>query len=237
MPMRRSTGVSLMRHELGATRIVVSTLAGIIAAAGVMHGYFEVRQGGAPDGLVFNAIGPQQRLWEYAGLHAFTVTPSSVVTGIVAIVVGAVATVWAVRYIHTRSGPWVMLGLFLVLFLSGGGFGPIGVGIPVSLVATRIGKPLAWWRRHLPPRPRRVVAATWPWTLVVYVVLFLASVATIISGKPLTLLTGEETAQAIVLEAGYVLLAVMVMSIISAFAHDIHHRTDVPTAVRIPARR
>jgi len=228
-----------MSNEISATRVVVSTLAGIIAAAGVMHGYFEVRQGGAPDGLVVNAIGPQQRLWEYAGLHAFTVIPSFVVSGIAAITVGAVAIVWAVRYIHTRSGPRVMLGLFLLLFLSGGGFGPIGVGIPVSLVATRIGKPLTW-RRHLPPRARRVVAATWPWTLVVYVALFLASVATTISGKPLTLLTGEETAQAIVLEAGYVLLAVMVVSIISAFAHDLHHRIDVPTAglnepVHIPA--
>jgi hypothetical protein len=156
-----------------------------------------VRQGGAPEGLVVNAIGPQQRLWEYAGLHPFPVIPNYVATGIVAIV----------------------------------GFGPIGVGVPVSLVATRIGKPLTWWRRHLPPRSRRVVAATWPWTLVVYVALFLASVATTVSGRPSTLLTGEETAQAIVIEAGYVLLAVMVVSIISAFAHD-HQHADIQTAGR-----
>jgi hypothetical protein len=197
----------------------------MIAAAGVMHGLFELLQGGTPSGLVVNAIGPDQRMWPHAGLHAFTLVPSFTITGVMAITVGLAATIWAVFFVDTRSGPWIMLGLFVALFLVGGGFGPIGVGIPVSLVATRIGRPLRWWRRHLSRGTGDALAALWPWSLVAYVVLFVASVATTISGWPVTLVIDDATAQAVVLQAGYVLLAVMVVAIVAAFAHDV--RTSV----------
>jgi hypothetical protein len=215
-----------------ATRIVASTLAGITTAAGVMHGWFELLQGiDAPaGGPIINAIGPEQRLWEYAALHAFTLIPSYLVTGLVAIALGIIATIWALAYIDTRPGPRVMLALSIALFLGGGGFGPLFTGVFASLVATRIRRPLTWWRAHLSDRVRDVLARARLWMLVLYVMVFLLAVETTIFGRPLTLLLDADTTYEIVLRAGNLTLLLMVLAVLSAFAHDIP-RGSVPVNV------
>jgi hypothetical protein len=210
------------RRGMSATRIVASTLAGITTAASVMHGCFEILQGNsAPGGLVFNAIGPGQRMWEYAALHAFTIVPSFFVTGVLSITLGLLATIWAVAFIDKKSGPWVMFLLSILLFLVGGGSGPLFIGSFASLIATRIGKPLTWWRRHLPGTIRTFFAQLWPGILIFYALLFLLSVETTIFGQPLNLLLDVNTTYQIVLMAGNVLLLFMLLSVLSAFAHDI----------------
>ncbi len=116
-------------HIVSATRIVASTLGGIISIAGVMRGCFEILQGNhAPSGLVFNAIGPGQRIWEFATLHALTLVPNLLATGILAVLVGLLGAIWAVVFIDRKSSPWIMFVLSIILFLVGGGFGPPSMG-------------------------------------------------------------------------------------------------------------
>jgi hypothetical protein len=207
----------------GTTRVVASVFGGIVSIAGVMHGCFEILQGdSAPSGLVINAIGPEQRIWDYAALHAFTVIPNLRVTGILAIIFGLLATLWAVALIDRRSGPWGMLLLSLGLFLVGGGFGPLFNGTFASLVATRINRPLTWWRTHLSAGIRNILVKLWPGMLVFYVLVFLLAVETTIFGWPLNLLFDADTTYLVVLRAGNFMLIFMVLAVLSAFAHDIH---------------
>jgi hypothetical protein len=207
----------------GMTKVVASTFGGVVSIAGVMHGCFEILQGSAaPSGLVINAIGPNQRIWDYAALHAFTVIPSLSLAGILAIIFGLLATLWAVAFIDRKSGPWGMLLLSLGLFLVGGGFGPLFNGTFASLVATRINRPLTWWRTHLSAGIRNFLVKLWPGMLVFYVLVFLLAVETTIFGQPLNLLFDADTTYLIVLRAGNFMLVVMALAVLSAFAHDIH---------------
>ena len=205
-----------------ATRIAASTFGGIVSIAGVMHGCFEILQGNvAPDGVVINAIGTGQRLWDYAALHALTLIPNLRVTGILAIVVGLLATLWAVAFIARSSGPWVMFALSIALFLVGGGFGPPFNGTIAAMVASRINKPFTWWRENLSPGVRYLLAKLWPGMLIFYVLMFFLAVGTTIFGLPLTLLFSPDTTYQIVLRSGNFMLLMMLLSVLSAFAHDI----------------
>jgi hypothetical protein len=211
------------RHSFSATRIVASALAGTTTTASVMHGCFEVLQGNSvPSGFIFNAIGPEQRIWEYAALHAFTIIPNFVLTGILAITFGLLSTVWAVAFIDKKHGPRVMFLLSIILFLVGGGSGPLFIGSFASLVATRINKPLTWWRIHLSASMRNLLAKFWPGILIFYVLMFLSAVETTILGQPLNMLFDANTTYLVVLRAGNVLLVFMLLSVLSAFAYDIH---------------
>jgi hypothetical protein len=210
------------RGATSATRIVASTLGGITSAAGVMHGCFEILQGNSvPSGLVMNAIGPEQRLWEYAALHAFTLIPNFIVTGVLAIILGLLSTVWAVAFIDRKSGPWVMFLLSISLFLVGGGSGPLFIGTFAGLIATRIGKPLTWWRTHLSTGVRNFLMKLWPGIIILWVLLFLSAVETTIFGQPLNLLFDTNTTYTIVLNAGTAMLLIMLLSVLGAFAYDI----------------
>ncbi len=209
------------------TKVVASVFGGIVSIAGVMHGYFEILQGdAAPSSLVVNAIGPAQRIWDYAALHAFTVIPNLSITGILAIIFGLLATLWAVAFIDRKSGPWGMLLLSLGLFVVGGGFGPLFNGTLASLVATQINKPLTWWRTHLSAGMINHLVKLWPGMLAFYVLVFLLAVETTILGYPLNLLFDADTTYLIVLRAGNFMLAVMLLAVLSAFAYDIRNSTE-----------
>ena len=66
---------------------------------------------------------------------------------------------------HTRRGPSVFLLLFVLLLLTGGGVAQV-IFFPLTwAVATRINKPLTWWRKVLRGRLRAVLSRLWPWLL------------------------------------------------------------------------
>ena len=201
--------------------MVISVLGIIYGTAGVMHGTFEILQGNtAPGGLVFNAIGPAQRLWEYATLHAFSIIPNHIAIGTAAIITGILFLMWAVFFVGKKHGPLIMLLCSLILFLAGGGFGSIFTGVFMSIIATRISKPLKWWRTHIPAGAGNVLAHAWPWIFILYVIVFLLAVATTIFWWPLKLLFDASTTYAIVLNIGPVTLGLMLLSTLAAFSHD-----------------
>lgn len=151
-----------------ATRMNVATIGVIFGLSGMTHGFAEILQGNTPTGGLFiNAIaaGSQWTRWPDGGEGAFTIVPNFLVTGLLAMLVGLAIIIWSIGFVHKPHGALVFLLLFVVLFLVGGGIGQIVFFIPAWAVATRIHKPLTWWRRVLPPRLRTLLARAWPWLL------------------------------------------------------------------------
>jgi hypothetical protein len=77
-----------MKNLLRITTAFLGIYAGLLA---IQHGLFAAMQGSrAPDGLMFNAIGPpcqSDEVW-HACFPAMTLIPNLLVTGIAAIVIG-----------------------------------------------------------------------------------------------------------------------------------------------------
>jgi len=143
-----------------ATKIIVSTIGVLLGIAGLDHGFFEILQGNTPtDGLIIQAIGDAQQMWFYGTEEAFTIIPNFLVTGILAVLVSLAIIVWSVGFLHTRHGASIFGLLFIALFLVGGGIAAQIMFVPVTwAVATRINKPLTWWRKVLPEGIRGILA-------------------------------------------------------------------------------
>jgi hypothetical protein len=210
-----------------ATRAVASTLGVLVGLAGIEHGFFEMLQGNVrPESMMIDAIGPAQRLWEHATETALTVVPNFLITGILAMIVGLVLVIWAAAFVHTRPGPGVLLLLSIALFLVGGGFAPIVLSLLAFAAATRIGKPLGWWRSFLPYSIRRFLARLWPWVFVAAVLSFLLAVEIAIFGYPFLWVLGRESTFAIQWALAYVMLVLTSLSLPVAFAHDLQRRIE-----------
>lgn len=210
-------------NNTNATRTVAATIGALIGLAGIEHGVLELLQGNVrPAGIMIDAIGPQQKLWENAGEAAVTIVPSFLLTGILAILVGLFVTIWSVAFIHKKYGAWVLLLLCAILFLVGGGFAPpIFLGLIAVATASRINKPLRWWRVLLPEGVRCFLVRLWPWPLLLSVLLFVASVEIAIFGYPLRAFFPADTTFTIQLATALTSLGLMLLSMLTGFACDI----------------
>ncbi len=166
-----------------ATRTIVSTMGAILSLSGMVHGIFEIFQGTIPtNGLIIQAIGDAQQMWLYGTEEAFTVIPNFLITGILAVGVSIAILAWSVGFVQAKHGALVFLLLFLLLFLVGGGIAQIVLFLPAWGAATRINRPLAWWRKLLPERLRRILAPLWPVALGVGAVSLLVGLSISITG-------------------------------------------------------
>jgi hypothetical protein len=231
--MRELNGISApppqqQKHSISAIRITASTLGAIVGLAGMEHGFFELLQGNATtSNLVVDAIGPAQKLWSGATEPALTIIPNFFVSGVFAVIVGFLVTIWAVAFIHKKYGALILLLLSIVLFLVGGGSPPIFLGVVAAAVATRINQPLKWWQTHLNANALSVLAKLWPWFVVVFVLIFWFSVAIAITGWPVTLFDVPGTnAYPVLSLLGYISDVVMLLAVFAAFAYDIHRRSS-----------
>jgi hypothetical protein len=210
----------------GATRAVASTLGVLVGLAGVEHGFFEVLQGNvSPSDVMIEAIGPAQRFWEYGTEPALTIVTNFFVTGILAMIVGILVTVWAAAFIDRKHGAVVLLLLSVTLWLVGGGFAPIFMTLLASATATRINKPLNWWRKHLSVNLRGFLARLWLWSIISFVVVFAVGVEIAIFGYPLLWLFDASTTYSIQSTLAFIMVTLMPVSIITALAHDIQKQT------------
>jgi len=213
--------------DTGATRTVASTLGVLVGLAGIEHGFSEMLQGNVtPSGIMIDAIGPAQRFWQYGTETALTIIPNFFVTGILAVIVGLLVTIWASYYIDKKYGAWVLMLLSIFLWLVGGGFAPIFMAIFAGVAATRINKPLNWWRAHLPAFIRGFLAKLWPWSIISFVVVFVVGVEIAIFGYPLLWFYSADVTFSIQYSLAYIMVGFMPVSIITAFAHDIQKKTD-----------
>lgn len=150
-----------MKNPILLTTTLLGIYAGLIA---IQHGIFEILQGStAPDGLMFNAIGPpcQAEMVWHACFPAMTLIPNLLVTGVVAVVIGTTLMLWALFFVQYRYGGWILGILSILLLLVGGGFVPVFIGMAAAVTAGRLGSPVSTGRMGW-----RFVSALWPWPLV-----------------------------------------------------------------------
>jgi hypothetical protein len=157
-----------------ATRINVAAVGVLFGIGGMNHGLFEFLQGNKPtDGLIIQAIGPEQRFWVHGTEEAFTIIPNFMLTGLAAMLVGLLIIIWSLFFIERKHGATVFLGLFILLFLVGGGIGQIVFFVPTWAFATRLNKPLTGWRKILPRRSWDFLSWVWLVTLILFIVTIL----------------------------------------------------------------
>jgi len=205
-----------------ATAAVFGVYAGIL---GMEHGYFETLQGNvAPKGLRIMAASPFELPFPFGHEPAMTVIPSFLLTGIAAIVVGLTIILWSAAFIETKHGAAVLLLLSVVLLLVGGGFGPMSLLIVACIGASRIDRPLTWWRTHLPANSRRVIAKTWIWWFAAALLWVPTEFA---AGRILNLKNDHsQTLSNLNLMLSYPLLGFFALSLLSSFAHEIQWQID-----------
>jgi hypothetical protein len=155
-----------------ATRISATVLGLTAGVAGIEHGIFEALQGNArPEGLMISSIGPPcvpQLSWNQCE-PAMTIIPSFLVTGILAIILGLIVTLWSAFFVQKKRGGLVLILVCIPLLLFGGGIFPPLIGAIAGALGTRIHKPLNPGRSRLSGGLLRFLAVLWPWALGLYV--------------------------------------------------------------------
>lgn len=210
-----------------ATKVTASTLGVLVGLAGIDHGIFEILQGNiATSEIMIAAIGPAQRFWLYGEETALTIVPNFFFTGILAVIFGVLVTLWSWLFIDRKYGAGILMLLSIILFLVGGGFAPIFMAILASLTASQIDKPLKFWRAALPGAISRFLGKMWRVILILFVVCFVVSVEIAIFGWPLTSFLGADRTLEILNLLSYLMLGLMLMSMLSAYAHDIHMKQE-----------
>jgi hypothetical protein len=157
-----------MNYYNQKTRITASVIGVLLGIAGLInHGLFEILQGNTPtNGFFIEAIGEANRFWVHGTEGAFTVIPNFLVTGICAILISLAIILWSLKYIQVKHGATIFLSLLIVLTLVGGGLGYIILFLPTWAYATRINKPLDWWKNKLSVRFRKALSKIWIYCLV-----------------------------------------------------------------------
>jgi hypothetical protein len=207
--------------NLNATLVIAATIGVIFGLAGFNHGFFESLQGNTPtDGFIIQAIGAAQRFWVLGTEEAFTIIPNFLISGILSMILGLVIVFWSLRFMHTRYGPAVFLGLFVLLFLFGGGIGQLIFFIPAWAFATRIGKPLTWWRKVLPE-------SSWPFLSKLWMITLLLSSIAILIGLELAIfgyfpgMTDPQRIQNTSMSLVLLSAILNIITFIAGFGHDL----------------
>jgi hypothetical protein len=89
----------------------------------------------APSNFVFEAWPGFTAL---SGEPAMTIIPNLLVTGILAIIVGVVLSVWSAKFVSRKHSGLVMVLLSIVLLLVGGGLIPPLFGVVTGIIGARV---------------------------------------------------------------------------------------------------
>ena len=217
--MRKET---ISFENLNATRVIATTIGVFFGLfSGVNHGVFEFLQGNKPtNGLVINAIGEAHRFWIEGTEPAFTLIPNFMITGIVSMIVGLVIAIWSIWFLPTKHGRAIFLGLFILSFLVGGGIGQAFFFIPAWAFATRMDKPLTWWRKVLSRNTWPVLSKLWIVTLVLAIITMLIGLEMAIFGY-FPEITDTETLQNVNMTFVFGSAILFVLSFITGFGHEL----------------
>ena len=178
----KQNGKELDWRNVNGTRVVVAAFGILCGLTGIIAGYFEIRQGSiTPGGFVISTIGSGYSMADDFTYFAVTIIPNLFLTGVLAIAVSSMVILWSVWFVHRRNGVVVLLGLSVAQMLVGGGW-VIDLALMTCIMATRIGKPLNWWRKHLPTRLRLLLVRLFPASLVGYALVSLSMLALTVLG-------------------------------------------------------
>ena len=149
------------------TKFTASIMGFLLGVAGIAnHGIFAIRQGNTPtNGFFIEAIGPADRFWVHGTEGAFTLIHNYLVTGICAVTAGVFVILWSLLFLEKKHGAAVLLMLFILLTLVGGGIGHIVIFLPTWAYATRIHSSLDWWRKRFSAGTAQGLGKLWIWSL------------------------------------------------------------------------
>lgn len=208
--------------NLNATRITATTIGVFMGLfSGVNHGFFEILQGNMPtDGLVIHAIGEAQRFWPEGTEPALTIIPNFMVTGILSVIVGLIIVIWSIWFLPGKHGRTVFLGLFILSFLVGGGIGQAFFFIPAWAFATRLDKPLTWWKKVLP-------RSIWPLLSKLWIVVLILAIISLLIGLEMAIfgyfpgITDIETLQNTNMLFVFGSAILFIIAFIAGFGHEL----------------
>lgn len=182
------------------------------------HGFFETLQGNVvPKGIKMLAVGPPGLPFPFGHEPAMTLIPNFLVTGIFAMIFGLLIVIWAASFVQKKHGAVVLFLLSIILLLVGGGFGPITLLITASIAAAKIDKPLSWWRSHLPPRSRLLLAEIWPW-------FFVGALLYVPVEFTIGYIFDVKNDPKLNLPLSYPLVGLFLLTLIAGFAHEIQRQ-------------
>jgi hypothetical protein len=218
--------VLMTLHSIDAVKATTAGFGVYAGLLGIEHGCFETLQGNAvPKGLKILAVSPSELPFPFGHEPAMTVVPSFLVTGILAIAVGLSIILWSAAFLHSRHGAAVLFLLSALLLLFGGGFGPISLLITACIGATKINKPLTWWRSHFPVALRRTLANLWPWFFAAALLWVPAELA---AGQLFDLKNDHrQTLTNLNLMLSYPMLAFFALSLIAGFARELQRQMSL----------
>lgn len=210
-----------------ATRINVATLGTIFGISGMSHGFFETLQGNIPTGSLFIfAIGEAQKMWPHGNEPALTLLPTFLLAGILAMIVGLAIIIWSLGFVHMKNGPIVLILLFVLLLLVGGGVAQILFFPFIWLVSTRINQPLTWWRKILPIQIQKLLTTLWPWSLVISAGLLVFALEIATTGFVPGVNDPEVALSVMLLCLGMEVIA-FPLTFVTGFAYDIVLKTNI----------
>lgn len=222
MTRTKSIDRSATGESVNAVRLTASIFGVYAGLLGTEHGFFETLQGNvAPKSLRIMAS-PFELPFPFGHEPAMTLIPNFLVTGIAAIVAGLGIIVWSTAFVQRKHGAGVLFLLSIVLLLVGGGFGPISLLMVACIAASRIDKPLVWWRGCLPDGLRTLLAKMWGWFLVF--ALFYVPLEFAI-GQLLDMKNDHrQTLTNVNLMLTYPMLGLFALTLIAGFAYEIETR-------------
>jgi hypothetical protein len=156
-----------------ASRITATVLGLFAGGASVEHGIYEILQGNLrPEGLMISSMGPPcqpEAVWHNCE-PAVTILPNFLITGILAVVIGAFFILWSLVFVQRRGGGLIMILTAVPMLLFGGGIFPPLIGIVGGIVGTRLKGRSARSRVRRPGAFARILSRMWPWTLIILAV-------------------------------------------------------------------
>ena len=212
-------------QNINATRTVVAAFSILCGCTGIIAGFYEILQGNvAPDTFIISTIGPENSMWKTYGsselmetYSALTVIPNFFVTGMFAIIASCLVIFWGVGFVHRKHGVIIFLLLSIFQLLVGGGF-VMDLAIITTITATRINKPLTWWKNNLPIKMRGLLAKLWVWFLVAYSLISASMLGITIIG------VNDVSFQESLGVLAALMFAPLILMIIGGFAYDIQKR-------------
>lgn len=153
-----------------ASRTTASVLGLFAGGASIEHGIYEILRGNVrPDGLMINSMGPPcqpEAVWHRCE-PAMTILPSFLITGILAVAIGAFFILWSLAFVQRKRGGLVLILSSIPMLLFGGGIFPPLIGIVAGGVGTRINRIPALGPNRRPGVLVYIASRLWPWTLIV----------------------------------------------------------------------
>jgi peptidoglycan/LPS O-acetylase OafA/YrhL len=168
-------------------------------------------------------------MWAYGTEDAFTLVPNFLVTGLLAMILGAVIIAWSVGCIDSKYGRRVFLSLGALLFLVGGGVALVGFVALCWAVSRGIGRTAGGSPAGQQDGVRKFLARMWPAFLAAGLVLAALALEIAIAGF-VPGVSNPDQLQLICWSSLAAMVVLLVLAVSGGSAHDAQRRNSGPEA-------